>query len=91
MAISKDKLKIKPTNREIKIFYQLKERFDKIIQEQAEMYHSFQSSRDPAEREFLAKRIQALEEGIIHEVAQENNMTFDKVARAFCKVDLYLE
>ena len=50
MAISKDKLKIKPTNREIQIFYQLKERFDKIIQEQAEMYHSFQSSRDPAER-----------------------------------------
>lgn len=87
----KDNLVNHPTETEIKIFNQVKVLFDNLSQEQIDLYDSFLRSRDPVEREALAKRIQAIEEDIIHKVAREHDLSFDVVAKIICKVDYYLE
>lgn len=91
MVFLKSNIQAEPTTTEIQIFKKVKTLFDQISQEQAEMYYFFEVSRDPAERETLAKRIQSLEEAIIHEVANEHGLSFEQVAKVYCKVERHFE
>lgn len=90
MKSFKGNLREQPTNLEIEIFYKVKELFHQVSQEHAETYSSFLVSRDPCERETIARKIQSLEEAVIHQVAQEYHLSFDQVAQAFFKVDCHL-
>lgn len=91
MVFSKDRFENHPTETEITIFNQVKILFDNLSQEQVDIYDSFLRSRNPVEREALAKKIQAIEEAIIHKVAHEHDLSFDVVAKIVFKVDYYLE
>ncbi len=81
----------KPTKTEITIFNQVKALFENVNQEQTDIYTSFLKSRDPVERETLARKIQTLEEDIIYQVAREHNLSFGVIAGIVCKVDYFLK
>lgn len=91
MECFRNQLANKPTKTEINIFHQVKALFDNINQEQMDIYASFLESRDPLEREALARKIQSLEEDIIYQVAREYNLSFGVVAGIVCKVDYFLD
>lgn len=76
-----------PSETEMEIFQKVKARFHRVFREHSEIYSSFLKSMDPGEREAIARRIQSLEEAVIHEVAREYDLSFDEVAEAFFKVD----
>lgn len=80
-----------PSEFELKIHEEITEQFHSTASKNNEIYKAFENSTDPHERETLAKEIQNLEEAIIHKVAQEFNLTFDKIAIIFLKVDVYLQ
>lgn len=90
MECLKRKLNKPPSETEMEIFQKVKDLFHRVFQENSEIYSSFLDSMDPCEREEIARRIQSLEEAVIHEVAREYDMSFDEVAEAFFKVDAFI-
>jgi len=78
-----------PTEFELKIYHEVRQQFKLISSANAQIYKAFESSTDPVVREKLAKKIQSIEENIIHNIAREFNLSFDKVARIYFKVDTF--
>lgn len=91
MECFRERMESKPTKTEVNIFNQVKTLFDTVTQEKTDIYSSFLNSRDPIEREALAREIQVLEEDIIYQVAREHNLPFGVITSIVCKVDYYMD
>ena len=76
-----------PSELELQIYREVVRRFKDIAKVNAHIYRGFESTFEPAKRETLAKKIQDLEEEIINNIAKDFNLTFDKIALLFSRVE----
>ncbi|KUK10653.1 MAG: hypothetical protein XD50_1019 [Clostridia bacterium 41_269] len=84
-----EKKEICPTEFELKIYNEVLEQFLLSTKENAHIYKSFENARIPQLREQLAEKIKNIEEGIIYSIAEKYNLSFDKVAQIYLKVDFF--
>ncbi|NLO89498.1 MAG: hypothetical protein GX088_04120 [Clostridia bacterium] len=78
-----------PTEFELKIYNEVLEQFKLSYKENAHIYKSFEDARIPSEREKLAEKIKEIEVGIIFSIDEKYNLSFDKVAQIYLKVDFF--
>ena len=79
-----------PNDFEMEVYQKANELFEAVVAKNTQLYETFEKSKDPAERIALAKKIQALEETVVYNLAQDFNLTLDEIAQIYCKVDTFL-
>jgi len=86
----KSGLSNKPSEIELKIYHVLKREFEANLSTNNDIYKKFAKCLDPKERESLARKIQQIEEAIVHRTAREFGLTFKEMAAIYHKVEVFL-